>query len=56
MGKTTFRSSCKKDRLWLFPVKNNVYEAMYRICGDNLSVTSGIEVIKTHEKNIGTFK
>ena len=37
-------------------VKNNVYEAMYRICGDNQSVTSGIGVIKTHEKKVGTFK
>ena len=50
MGKTKFQSSWKKDRPLLVPVKKNVYEAMCRICGDNLNVTSGIGVIKIHEK------
>ena len=50
MGKTKFQNSWKKDRPWLIPVKNNVYEAMCRVCGDNLNIRSGIRVIKTHEK------
>ena len=31
-------------------MKNNVYEAMCRVCGGNLNVTSAIGVINTHEK------
>ena len=50
MGRTNFQSSWKKDRPLLVPVKNNVYEAMSRFYGDNLNVTGGIGVIKTHEK------
>ena len=50
MSKTKFQSSWKKDRPWLIPVWNNVYEAMCRVCGDNPNVISGIRVIKTHEK------
>ena len=50
MGKTKFQNSCKKDRSWLVPLKNNVYEATYKVCGDNLNVASGIGVIKTYEK------
>ena len=50
MGKTKFWNSWKKDRLWIVPLKNNVYEAMCRVCGDNLKITSGIGVTKTHEK------
>ena len=38
MGKTNFQNSWKKDWLWLFPVKNNVYEAMCTVCGGNLNV------------------
>ena len=50
MGKTNFQNSWKKDRPWLVHVKNNVYEAMCRVCGGNLNVTSTVGVIKTHEK------
>ena len=31
-------------------MKNNVYEAMCKVYGDNLNVTSGLGAIKTHEK------
>ena len=50
MYKTKFQSSWKKDRPQLVPVKNNVYEAMCKVYGDNLNVTSGLGAIKTHEK------
>ena len=50
MGKTKFQSSWKKDRPLVVHVKNNVDEAMCRVCGDNLNVTSSTGVIKTHEK------
>ena len=39
MGKTKFQSSWQNDRPWLVPVKNNIYEAECRICGDTLDVT-----------------
>ena len=50
IGKTKFQSSWRKDRPWLVSVKNSVYEAMCRVCADNLNVTSGTGVIKTLEK------
>ena len=50
MGKTKFQSSWKKDRPSVVHVKNNVDEAMCRVCGDHLNVTSGTGVTKTHEK------
>ena len=50
MGKTKFQSSWKKDRPLVVHVNNNVDEAMCRVCGDNLNVTSSTGVIKTHEK------
>ena len=31
-------------------MKNNVYEAMCKVYGDNLNVTSGLGAIKTHVK------
>ena len=49
-GQDNFQNSWKKDRPWLIPVKKNVYEAMCRVCGGNLNVTSAIGVINTHEK------
>ena len=47
MGKTKLQSSWKKDSPWQVHVKNNIYEGMYRVCGDNLNVTSGTGVIKS---------